>query len=337
MPSVKTKFTVGLFVAAGFFLAAIAIIWLGMSHYLEKGHFCVAYFDESVQGLRKDSPVKFRGVAVGRVYRLNVAPDATLVEAVLQIDPEIVRPKDMVAQLKNVGITGSMFIDLDRKKPSDTAFSPKITFRPPFPLVATKPSQVKEFLSDVRKILNSFEKLDFEKMGSKLSRTLEDIRAALNEAHLKAVSVKLRNVLDRLSPLLDEEKWDQMVGAVGGAARSVEKLSGSASETADAVAQTAEEFHSLIVENRPNLTSAVDELKTAVQDTDTLLKRGAVLLQDTDGRFSNLQYHLVQTLKNLNQAALALNRFLDLIADQPSQLLFGEPPPPRPAEKENGP
>ena len=160
MPSVKTKFAVGLFVAVGFFLAAMAIIWLGMSHYFEKGHFCVAYFDESVQGLSKDSPVKYRGVSVGRVYRLGVAPDATLIEAVLQIDPAIVKPAEMVAQLKNVGITGSMFIDLDRKKPGDSALSPKITFSAPFPVVLTKPSQIKEFMGDVREILNNFKKLN---------------------------------------------------------------------------------------------------------------------------------------------------------------------------------
>ena len=330
MASVKTKFTVGLFVAAGFFLAAVAIIWLGMSHYFEKGHFCVAYFDESVQGLSKDSPVKYRGVSVGRVYRLGVAPDATLIEAVLQIDPEIVKPADMVAQLKNVGITGSMFIDLDRKKPADAGLSPRLSFTPPYPVVATKPSQIKEFLGDVREILSHFKKLNLEAMAAKVSATLDDLRSAVIEARIPRISQKLRTVLDRLAPLLDEKKWNRALGAVTDAARSVQDLSGSAGHTAEAVTAGAGEFRHLLKTVRPGITTAVTELQAAMLSARNLL-------QDTDGRLSSVQYHLVETLSNLNQATIALNRFLDLIADQPSQLLFGEPPPPRTVGKENGP
>ncbi len=329
MASVKTKFTVGLFVAVGFFLAAVAIIWLGMSHYFEKGHFCVAYFDESVQGLSKDSPVKYRGVSVGRVYRLGVAPDATLIEAVLQIDPAIVNPSDMVAQLKNVGITGSMFIDLDRKKPGDQFLSPRLSFKPPYPVVATRPSQIKEFLGDVREILNNFKQLNLQALAAEISATLGEFRSAVREARIPAVSDKLRTALDRLTPLLDQKKWNRVLGAVGEAADAVKRLGTSASCTAEAVTAGADDFRKLLTSVRPGLTRAVTELQAAMQSARTLL-------QDTDGRLSSVQYHLVETLSNLNQATIALNRFLDLIADQPSQLLFGKPPPPRRVGKDNG-
>lgn len=330
MASVKTKFTVGLFVAVGFFLAAVAIIWLGMSHYFEKGHFCVAYFDESVQGLSKDSPVKYRGVSVGRVYRLGVAPDATLIEAVLQIDPAIVNPSEMVAQLKTVGITGSMFIDLDRKKPDEQSLSPSLSFKPPYPVVATRPSQIKEFLGDVREILNNFKQLNLQGLAAEISATLGEFRSAVREARISAVSDKLRTALDRLAPLLDQQKWNRVLGAVGEAAEAVKQLGASAGRTAEAVTAGADDFRKLLTSVRPGLTRAVTELQAAMQSARTLL-------QDTDGRLSSVQYHLVETLGNLNQATIALNRFLDLIADQPSQLLFGEPPPPRRVGKDNGP
>ena len=60
MASQRTKFNVGLFIIIGFTLSVIAIIWLGLSHLFEKGNLFEAYFDESVQGLNKDSPVKYR-------------------------------------------------------------------------------------------------------------------------------------------------------------------------------------------------------------------------------------------------------------------------------------
>ena len=61
MASQKTKFAVGLFVAGGLACVVLVVIWLGMSRFLEKGQFYVTYFDESIQGLVVDSPVKYRG------------------------------------------------------------------------------------------------------------------------------------------------------------------------------------------------------------------------------------------------------------------------------------
>ena len=71
MASQKTKFAVGLFVAMGITLAILVTIWLGMSRFLQKGRFYVTYFDESVQGLDVDSPVKYRGVFTGRVESIG--------------------------------------------------------------------------------------------------------------------------------------------------------------------------------------------------------------------------------------------------------------------------
>jgi len=41
------KFTVGLFVAGGIAFVLLAIIWLGMSRFFEKGQYYVTYFNES--------------------------------------------------------------------------------------------------------------------------------------------------------------------------------------------------------------------------------------------------------------------------------------------------
>ena len=141
MATLKTKFSVGLFLIIGMAVAIVAIIWLGMSNYLEKGRFYVAYFDESVQGLDKDSPVKYRGVHIGRVFHIGVAPDDRLIEVVLKIESDI-QPqhehKNIVAQLKSVGITGLMFIELEHRKPGETDLSPSISFKPPYPVVPTR-------------------------------------------------------------------------------------------------------------------------------------------------------------------------------------------------------
>ena len=82
MASQRTKFALGLFVTCGIGIACFAIIGLGVSKFFEKGRYYATYFNESVQGLDVDSPVKYRGVSIGRVEGITVAPDAKLIQVV---------------------------------------------------------------------------------------------------------------------------------------------------------------------------------------------------------------------------------------------------------------
>ncbi|MFV9645713.1 MAG: hypothetical protein ACNYWU_07830, partial [Desulfobacterales bacterium] len=56
---------------------------------------------------------------------------------------------------------------------------------------------------------------------------------------------------------------------------------------------------------------------------------GTDLMRGSEDRFSNLQRHFLVTLQHLEKASDNLNRFVELIADQPSQLILGEPLPAR--------
>ena len=51
----------------------------------------VAYFDESVQGLDVGSPVKFRGVTVGDVSDITIAPDHRHVQVTSDIYVDALR------------------------------------------------------------------------------------------------------------------------------------------------------------------------------------------------------------------------------------------------------
>src|SRR6187399_2056068 len=65
----------GLFVLAGGAMALIAIVLLGTRNWNKQSVQYVSYFDESVQGLELGSPVKFRGVSIGKVARIDISTD----------------------------------------------------------------------------------------------------------------------------------------------------------------------------------------------------------------------------------------------------------------------
>ena len=121
----QARFLTGLFVIAGVLIVVVAVVWLGASKYFEKGTLYVTYFDESVQGLQVDSEVKYRGVGVGNVKSIGVAPDNKLVEVVIKIALEGDVEHSIVTQLRAAGITGIVFVELDRRRPDDQVFLPQ--------------------------------------------------------------------------------------------------------------------------------------------------------------------------------------------------------------------
>ena len=75
-----SRFRLGLFFTLGTVLFVAMMIWLTGWFRNPDTRPYVCYFSESVQGLETGSSVRYRGVPVGTVERIAVAPDGRLVE-----------------------------------------------------------------------------------------------------------------------------------------------------------------------------------------------------------------------------------------------------------------
>lgn len=313
MASIKTKFTVGLFVITGFAIVVAAIMWLGKSHYLEKGQYYIAYFDESVQGLAKDSPVKYRGVSIGRVDNIVVAPDATLIKVILKIESSL-KPEDhredIVAELKSVGITGIMFIELERKKDDEPDLSPEINFPSEYPVIATKPSNISQIIKGIDNVLNQINALDLQAITAKVKTMLDTINKTVEDSKIKKISSDIRASLDKVEIVL----------------KSFSNASSSFDNFAVNADKTVSRIDSIVEENKKEFTEAISNFKNTMKHADTLMGDGSELVKDADVKLSTLQRQLLTTLQNLEKASYNMNRLLELISDQPSQIIFGEPP-----------
>lgn len=317
--SIKTKLMVGIFVLIGFAVATTTVIWLGMSSYFEKGLRYVAYFDESVQGLDKDSPVKYRGVPIGRVESIKVAPDATLIEVVMQIE-EGLKPEehrgDVVAQLKSIGITGIMFVEIERKKANEPDLAPPINFSAKYPVIATKPSGIKKLLQGIDDVVNQFKALNFGSISSKLEAILDTTNRAVKDLQLKRLSSDMRSSLDKVKKTME----------------SVEKTNTSFNTLVDNTNRTVSSIYSVVAENKKGIAEVISGLRRSMKNADRLLANGAALVKDTEEGLYSFQQQLNISLQNLENATGELNSLLKRVSDQPSQLIFGEPPPARTVE-----
>jgi phospholipid/cholesterol/gamma-HCH transport system substrate-binding protein len=310
MASIRTKFTVGLFVVIGFSVALVAIMWLGMSHYFEKGRFYVAYFDESVQGLGKDSPVKYRGVTIGRVDTISVAPDATLIQVVLKIESDLKPGEDLIGQLKSVGITGIMFIELDRKNHAEPDFSPKISFPSKYPVIATKPSDIKKLLASFEEVLNEIKGLDLKGISDKAKETIDTIQISVQGLDTTQVSAEFREAL---------RAFNQAVASVNRAADAFARMNTS-------VDRTVARVDRVLDENQENLTLAVHDFRSAMSSANQALEKGSRLMTHADEETYRLMKEMTVIMQNLQRASETLNSTLETVSRQPSQLIFSPPP-----------
>ena len=315
--------------ASGIGIALVAIIWLGMSHFLEKGQYYVTYFNESVQGLGIDSPVKYRGVSIGRVDRLGVAPDSKLIQVVLKIESGQKLDRYIVAQLKSVGITGIRFIELDRKKKGESDRSPALSFPSEYPIVASKPSDISELLKGIDDVLNQIKSLDLEGISDKIKLSLDSIDRTIADANLKGISTRIESSFDNVDRILDTPRWDNIMSLLEKAAQSLNTLMDKAEGSLDRAENTLEQVGGIVTDNTKTIKVVLEGFGKAAESANIFLEKGSSLVSGTNDSLSHLKRQLLVTGQHLEKATENLNRLIELVADQPSQLIFGEPPVPR--------
>ena len=329
MSSQRVKMTVGIFVAGGLSIALAAAIWLGMSRFLQKGEYYVSYFDESVQGLSKDSPVKYRGVSIGRVHSIDVAPDYRLVEVMLMIESEQKMEDDMVSQLRYVGITGSMFVEIDRRRPEEPNRTPTLNFPIEYPVIASRPSEIGEMLRGLDDVISRFRDFDVAGVSERIKETLDGAGRLMDDADARGVSDGLKDMIASLKELADKQRLDNLLASIERAADTLDRTLGDAGESLGRLDNLADRLDRLVQESESPLHRSLVTLADAADGAGRLMENLNHLAGDAGDSISTLSRQLTVTAQNLENATDNLNRLMELIADHPSQLLFGEPPPPR--------
>jgi phospholipid/cholesterol/gamma-HCH transport system substrate-binding protein len=320
---------VGIFVAAGLLIALAAVIWLGMSRFLQEGAYYVTYFDESVQGLSKDSPVKYRGVSIGRVEHIDVAPDSKLIEVVLKIESSQKLDSGMVSQLKAVGITGSMFVDIDRRRPDEPDRAPDLSFPTEYPIIPSRPSEISELLRGLDDVINQVRAMDVEGISEKIITTLDGAGRVMAEADIKGVSDGIKTAAASWGKMADSADMEALVSSVEQAARSLESTLGSTAASMKRLNRVVARVEGLIDKSEEPIHRSLTEMAVAIEEAGGLLKGLSDLTGETQGSISTLTRRLSSAAQNLEKATDDLKRFTEQLAEQPSLMIFGDPPPPR--------
>ena len=171
-----SAFLLGLFVTGALMIFAVTLIWIAASQYFQKGKKYVTYFNESVQGLQKDSEVKFRGVKVGRVDEIFIAPDNRHIGVEMIINLKFDPTKITVAQLELTGITGVFFVNLVPFDPEKSHVSSTKDFVSKYPVILSQPSEFKRILTGVEEVLANLREMDAKGISQGAKITFQEIK-----------------------------------------------------------------------------------------------------------------------------------------------------------------
>ena len=333
----KTKMNpalVGVFVLGALALGLAALLTFGGVNFFSKPQRFVVYFDESIHGLDLGSPVKLRGVRVGRVVDLNVRYDGktnqSLVTVVCEFSRNMMRDErgleidassreqmeklvdqGLRAQLGVLGLaTGLLFVELDFVDPEDAAdYVTQVPDDPRYVRVPATPSAIAAAQASVTEILANLKRVDFPGLSKDIRALLVDTRAKINTIDLTQVTAE----------------WTK-------AGRAVTALTESAE----------------IQQTFANLNSAIDGLKATMAGLDkqvgpageqlvALLEQAKMTPRTFDQAAANARNFIsaqsglgeeaTRTLMELSAAAGSLQRLMDFLERNPSALITGRKAP----------
>jgi phospholipid/cholesterol/gamma-HCH transport system substrate-binding protein len=306
MSGKSSKFLIGLFVIIGLLIGAVVIIWISAADLLMKGSTYVSYFDESVQGLQTDSAVKYRGVEIGKVDSIKVAPDYRLIEVIMKINLAGDLQKQTFAQLRTAGITGIVFVELDRIKPGDVLDFQTVKFKTSYPIIPSRRSEISRFWAETNKIMEQIKEIDFKGISDQLKITTKSIETFLAGGrtnrimnNLEAMSVNLDKSAAKLNKTIAEGKVDNVF-----------------QETSETLADARQ----LINRARQEI-----EALNLAQKTD----KAGVILDTLDKRTKSITLDLQDTAENLRTTSEYLQKLSESLNNNPEELIFSRPAPPR--------
>jgi len=328
-------------------MRVLGVVVLGAGAIFQKKNIAETYIDESVQGLDVGSPVKFRGVPVGRVEDISLTSAAyrTRLQYVLvrmsissnmfqfplnnPRSPELRAALDRGFRIRIApqGLTGVAYLEADYLDPERNP-SLQIDWQPDYPYIPSARSRITQLSEAVERILRNFSDIDISQLSQSLDKSLVAMSKLAESANLDKIGGQASGLLQELratnrqitllvsNPDLKNAISDVSAGA-GRARQIIEK---------------AEKPVNQFLADMPQATDSLNRLVKRLDAVASDLPQTSAELRQTIQRMNRLiasqQRDIEQTMGNLRAISENMKEITESSKKYPSQTLFGGPPPP---------
>lgn len=285
----------GLFLITLIIASTAIIFWIGTMN--QERNLYVISTRESVSGLNPESTVFYRGIAVGKVLKVQFDPlDSGNILVPIEVDKNIVLNKGVYATLRLKGVTGLTQIQLED---SGTIAEPLPPGDEPLFRIPLEPSMTDKLMSSGEELLHKADHL-----MQRLSMLLNDE----NEKNIGGILSNLKTLTDKLSELQK---------SVDKALAGVPALTTNARTTLTNIDTLTKELQ--------GLTREVQDLSAKAGSlVDSGKSSGDTLAQTTLPKVNKLLTELQSTTQQIKRVATMLEH-------DPQELLFG------PSQRDSGP
>lgn len=319
MAAPTNHWKLGLFVVVGFVMTLSTVAWLGARSLRKDVGRYFSYFDESVQGLEVGSPIKFRGVTIGSVAKIDVANDHRHVEVtselgkaeltrlgldvvIGEVDPrkplKLEQALGLRVQLVSSGLTGVKFLQLDFFSVAENP-EPNLPFMVPNNYIPAVPSTMKNIEDSLVRVVQ------------RLPELVDQLGGILNKVDFILGGLKDKELPDRLVTVLDNAN-----AVLGEAQKKISgldtgKLSKDASKTLKGLSDTLTRMNALLarVDGDKGLLASATRASDALGDT----------VRGVDGVGGQLE----DTLGAVEKAAKSIQKLATALEKDPDMLLKG--------------
>jgi len=133
-----------------------------------------------------------------------------------------------------------------------------------------------------------------------------------------------------LQHLLNTEQVRRTVASLENTSQNFNRMAVNADDGITQIRATFNRLDSLIANSGGDMQQVTADLRIAAQEVKQAMQNAATLLEGTDRKVDALQRQAGATLSRIDQAVDSLNRFLDHLSNQPSQVIFSAPAPDKP-------
>lgn len=225
-------FRIGLFIILGALLVSAALITFGAGQLFKPRIEIVTYADVTVQGIEVGSPVKFRGVTVGKVksveFLFTVYPDLAneqqdnLVVLVMELDKEVFPgmftaknltellargvERGLRARIEPQGVTGLNYIEINYIDP--VRFPPmKISWTPSEYYIPNAAGELTSLLDSVNNIMREIEELNVKGISDGTVALLKNLNNAVTKADIENLSQDAQKLFAQLSAAVEQANF----------------------------------------------------------------------------------------------------------------------------------
>lgn len=277
-------------------LLAVAL-WLSVGFDKKKYNIYAVYTREAVSGLTEESPVKFNGVQVGYVLRIELNPtDPQQVKVLLNIEEGTPITISTWATLISQGITGTTYIGLSASS-SDLTPLGKIP-KEPYPIIPAKPSLfgqldavVKAVGDNVNKVAVKINNIFDDDNAEHLKKILANLEAFTQviKENDKQISQTLRNTnvliknltkaSNNIPALIDElktsaVKFNSMAEALSEAGKKVGGAMDAGRITMDKLSQQTIPPAVSLLHRLNNIAANIEQVSAQLRQNPSVLVRG---------------------------------------------------------------